>query len=250
MRVIFVGTGCGVPSPKRASPSLIIEVGSEILLFDPGPGSLWKMTDLGFRANDIDSIFFTHLHVDHTADLPAILFASKYPLDQRRKDLRLFGPKGFGGFYRNLLSLYGEQIISQYYQVEVKEMGEGVLRFDGWCVRSALLSHTPNAIGYRIQTNDGKVVVYSGDTGYCDGIIQLSEGADLLILESSFPDGMGVEGHLTPSLAGKVGNRAGCKRLVLTHLYPVYKGVDAVKGCKAFYRGDVVLAEDGMEIEV
>lgn len=250
MKVVFVGTGCGVPSTLRASPCLIMILERNILLFDSGPGSLRKMTSLGFRANEIDSIFYTHLHVDHVGDLPAILFASKYPIDPRRKILRLFGPNGLLDFYERLLGLYGEQIISSDYKIEVVEMDDQDINGDGWSIRSIPLSHTHRAIGYRVHTEDGKTVVYSGDTGYCDGVIELVNGADLAILESSFPDGMNVEGHLTPSIAAKVAKEAGCRRLVLTHLYPVCEGVDVVRQCKPVYNGEVILAKDGMEIEI
>ena len=56
----------------------------------------------------------------------------------------------------------------------------------------------------KLTDSNGKSIVYSGDTDYCPELIELADNCDLLILECSFPDDMKVEGHLTPSEAGKI----------------------------------------------
>ena len=63
-------------------------------------------------------------------------------------------------------------------------------------------------------------------------------------------DGMKVEGHLTPSLAGKLAREANCRKLVLTHFYPPCNGVDIIARAKAEYPGEIVQAEDFMTIEI
>jgi len=93
-------------------------------------------------------------------------------------------------------------------------------------------------------------MVYSGDTGYCDEIIRLSEGADLLVLEASFPDGNGVEGHLTPSEAGRIATKAGIRRLVLTHFYPECMAMDIVSQCRGAYEGEIIQARDALRLTV
>lgn len=250
MEVIFIGTGCGVPSKRRASPALIIKVKGRPFLFDSGSGTLRRMLEVDIEGNDLSHIFYTHLHVDHTADLPAILFAAKNPLGLREEDLVLVGPKGLGNFYRDLLTLYKEQIVSLHYQVIIEEIEDDSREFLGCKIISRTLPHTLQSIGYRIEDDEGRVVVYSGDTDYCSELLLLAEDADLAILESSFPDGMKVPGHLTPSLAGRIAREAGCKRLALNHLYPVCEGYDVVSGASESFGGEVILAEDLMRIEI
>ena len=93
-------------------------------------------------------------------------------------------------------------------------------------------------------------MVFSGDTGYCRAIVDLSKGADLLVLEASFPEGQAVEGHMTPAEAGRVAAEAGVERLVLTHFYPEVLATDIEGQCRQAYGGTLILARDLMEIEV
>jgi ribonuclease BN (tRNA processing enzyme) len=59
-----------------------------------------------------------------------------------------------------------------------------------------------------------------------------------------------VEGHLTPTLAGRVAREAECKRLVLTHFYPPCDELDITRIVEKEYSGEIILAEDLMKIEV
>ena len=102
----------------------------------------------------------------------------------------------------------------------------------------------------RPKSPEGKVVAYSGDTDYCPNLIELAKGVDLLILECSLPDDMKIDGHLTPSLAGRVARETECKRLLLTHFYPPCDKYDIVEIVKKQYKGEVKLAEDLMRIVV
>jgi ribonuclease BN (tRNA processing enzyme) len=93
-------------------------------------------------------------------------------------------------------------------------------------------------------------VVYSGDTDYSDNLVYLAKDSDLLICESALPDQLKVDGHLTPSLAGKIATRANVKKLVLTHFYPECDQADIEKECRKTYSGPLVLAEDLLKIEL
>lgn len=112
------------------------------------------------------------------------------------------------------------------------------------------MAHLPNSVGYRIEFKDGKSVAVSGDTDYCQNIIDLAFEVDLLILECSFPDAKKVEGHLIPSLAGRIAIESRCKRLLLTHLYPVCDQFDIVNQCRQVYQGEIILGEDLMRIAI
>jgi ribonuclease BN (tRNA processing enzyme) len=113
--------------------------------------------------------------------------------------------------------------------------------FDNFTILSAPVNHTPHSLGLRVEDNSGKVIVYSGDTGYCEEIVDLSSDADLLIIESSFPDGEGIKGHLTPSQAGDIATRSEAKRLLLTHFYPECLKVDIEAQCRKTYQGELIL---------
>jgi ribonuclease BN (tRNA processing enzyme) len=69
-----------------------------------------------------------------------------------------------------------------------------------------------------------------------------------MICESAFPDDQKVDGHLTPSLAGRIAQAAAVKRLVLTHFYPVCETADIENQCRSTYSGSIVLAQDLMTL--
>lgn len=72
----------------------------------------------------------------------------------------------------------------------------------------------------------GRSVVYCTDTIYCRSAVELARGADLLIHEATFAEadeGLAVRStHSTASMAGRVAQESGARRLVLTHLSPRY----------------------------
>jgi ribonuclease BN (tRNA processing enzyme) len=72
----------------------------------------------------------------------------------------------------------------------------------------------------------------------------------VLIVECSFPDGYKVDGHLTPAEIGQIATQAQVKEVVLTHLYPPCDQVDVVSQVKKQFGGDVIRAEDLMQISI
>ncbi|OYD15919.1 hypothetical protein CH333_04725 [candidate division WOR-3 bacterium JGI_Cruoil_03_44_89] len=245
MLITFIGTGCGVPSKVRGSPSILLSLDNENILLDTGPGALRALLEAGFTYNDIDHIFYTHFHIDHIADLAPFLFASKYPLAPRKRDINIVGPRGIKEFWDSLSSLYGEQLIPSLYSVNVRTPEEFMP--NGWRVITAKLPHTEESIGYRIE-KEGKVFVYSGDTGYSKELVELGKDADALILECSFP--REVEGHLHPKLAGRVARECNAKLLLLTHIYPVMLEEEIVARVGEEFGGRFIVARDGMRIEI
>lgn len=249
MEIIILGSGTGVPSLKRGAPGLVIRIGREILLFDSGPGTLNRLLKVGIDYKRLDYIFYTHFHPDHFAELVPFLFACKYHSSPRKKPLIIIGPKGIGNLYFNLLEVYGEWITPVKYTVEIKEINVEPFIGKGWRIYSKPLRHTDPSIGYRIE-KDNKSIVYSGDTDYCPEIVELAKNSDLFILECSFPERYRVKGHLTPRLAGKIGRESGCKRLVLTHIYPICDKYKILPECKKEYKGKITLAKDLLRITV
>lgn len=124
------------------------------------------------------------------------------------------------------------------------------MQFEEFRLLTLPLVHMVFCIGYRIETKGGKVVVYSGDTGYCENIVKLARGADLLILESALPQNHKLGGHLTPREAGGIAREAGVKRLVLNHIYPVCERYDILGECAKEFKGKISLAKDLLKIRV
>lgn len=248
--ILILGSGTGVPSAKRGAPGYLLTAAGKNVVIDSGPGTLGRLIQYEVTYKDIDYLFYTHFHPDHTLDLAAILFASRNPKNPRTDDLLIAGPKGIAEFYDRWLSLYGNAIRPETYKVVFKELGESELEIGGLKVISKKVAHTDVSLGIKIEVGDGRSVVYSGDTGYCDSIVELSKGASLLILECSAPDEFKVKGHLSPSSAGEIASRAQAERLVLSHFYPICDRYPILKQCRAAFKGKIVMAKDGMRLKI
>jgi ribonuclease Z len=95
----------------------------------------------------------------------------------------------------------------------------------------------------------GQRFAFVMDTRLCDGVLALADGADLLVIESTFLDedaGLAERyGHLTARQAGTVAAECGVRRLVLAHFSQRYAdparfGAEAA----AAFGGEVVVAAE------
>ncbi len=248
--LIVLGSGTGVPSLKRASPGLIFRSDGITVLIDSGSGTLRRMLEVGITYHEIDLLLYTHIHPDHISDLVPILFACKYGERPRDRDLLCIGGPGFHGHFEKLNGVYGPWIEAESYRLTVKEVSERPFRFRGLEIRPKPTAHSEESVAYRITSGERRSVTISGDTDYCQSIVDLASDTDLLVLDCSFPDEKKVEGHLTASLAGRIGAESRCKKLLLYHLYPPCEEADIVGQCRTAYEGELSVAEDLMRIEL
>lgn len=106
------------------------------------------------------------------------------------------------------------------------------------------------SLAFRFDDGSSTMVI-SGDVGFCQSIIDLSNNADLLILESSFPTPeLSNDSHLTAGEAGRIAIMAKVKNLVVKHLYPVCDDYDMKSLISEEYDGNIIISEDLMELEL
>jgi ribonuclease BN (tRNA processing enzyme) len=176
------------------------------------------------------------------------LFGTRSPLSPRKKDLEIVAGPGFQEFFDTLMLAFKHWLVPTQYQIHITEMDEGSKNFGCYQVICKKVRHIEMSRGYRFE-NRASVVV-SGDTDYCQSMVDLGQGADLMILECAMPDEEKIAGHLTPSLAGKLAKEANCKTLCLTHFYPPCD-MDVIRTTvSAIYDGELVLARDGMQFQL
>lgn len=88
-----LGSGGPELGDKRASSGYLIwRDGHARVLVDLGPGSLLNFERSGARVEDLDLVLLSHLHVDHSGDLPALVKAAYFT--DRDRDLPVYGPTG------------------------------------------------------------------------------------------------------------------------------------------------------------
>lgn len=248
--LVILGSGTGVPSLRRGSPGVLLLSGNSKILIDSGSGVLRRLLKVGVTYREIDLLLYTHTHPDHTADLVPILFACKYGDLPREKDLTCVGGSGFRHHLEKIKALYGSWIEPQTYRLTVKEISSNPFLWGEMKIIAKPMAHLPESVGYRIEWEDGRSFVISGDTDYCENLVALASHADLLVLECSFPDEKKVNGHLTPSLAGRIARESDCKKLLLIHFYPICDRYDLLTPCRQVFSGEIILSEDLMRVKI
>ncbi len=250
--VTVLGSGSCVPSLYRSACAVLMETGGKRLLFDIGPGTMHRLLSAGVGIFDIDCLFISHFHPDHTGELVSFLFATKYPEPRaRQRPLTINGGPGFAAFYNQLNTVF-QHWIDLPGRLRILETGPDFEQqaLDGFTWTAAPVDHRPESMAYRIDTPGGFSAVYSGDTDYAENLIRLAENTDLLICESALPDGDKVDGHMTPSMAGRMAAAAGVKQLMLTHFYPECDDADISGQCRKTYDGPLRLARDLISFDV
>ena len=239
VKVTLLGTGVGIPHSGRSQSSLMME-GRRRLLFDCGAGALLRLSQAGVSVPQLDAVFLTHLHLDHSADLLPLANA-KYLMGEG--EIHIFGPEGTELFLQRALAAY-PYLNRMAMEVQELSPGDGV-DLKGFSISCAKALHSVTALGYRIEAQ-GKVVAYSGDTEPSGEIAGIAKGADLLIHECSFPEPYQVTYHTTPVKLAESLSEVG--RIVLTHLYPQAAGHEADMA-KAVAEGTGVMVEVGRDLQ-
>ena len=210
-----------------------------------------RLLESGIHVFDISHLFLTHFHPDHSGELASLLFSFKYGNRTKiQKPLTIIGGKGLITFFHGLKTAYGNWIETNPRLIEMEDHRPDTLQFENFAVTSIPVVHNNESIAFRVADNSGTNFVYSGDTDFSDNLISLSMNTHLLICESSHPDDQKAEGHLTPSLAGKIARQAKVRQLILTHFYPECEKADIENQCRKTYEGPLILAEDLMEIHL
>ena len=273
-QVVMLGTGTPIPTPDRSGPATAIVVDGKAYLVDFGPGVVRRAaaasteyggTIDGLAVDKLEIAFLTHLHHDHSAGLPDLVYTSW--THGRETPFELYGPTGIKAMAEHVAAaweednryrLYGlEPAAPEGWKINAHEIGEGVVyQDDRVTVEAFKVKHGtwPNAYGYRFTTPD-KVIVISGDAAYDPSIEKMATGADILIHEvvseqavnarDPFWQNYHRSNHTTSHELAALANRAKPGLLILYHVL-VFGLEDEVvlAEVKARYEGNVVLAED------
>ena len=234
-----LGSGGPELDDGRASSGYVIwREGKARLLIDIGSGSMFRFEQSGASLNDLDVILLSHMHVDHTNDLPALVKASFF--SDRNRDLPIYGPTGnrfmpsASNYLEDLFWLDGAyQYLNRYldgtdiyrllpFDVDTKGKVEQVVLADSrYRLTAVPVHHGPlPALAWRVEIA-GKTLVFSGDMNNDNGTLaNLAKQADLLVAHHAVPEGItGVARnlHMPPSVIGKIAAKARVKLLVLSH---------------------------------
>lgn len=243
----FLILGCGTIIPQqncfRCSGYLL----DNIILLDCGPGIWHALCKAQISISALKYILVSHFHVDHVADLGALLATRYMSKTEVTGSLKLIGPPGLLNWYTRFKTLLGDWVDGL--GIEIIETADPISAGE-YKIETAHTMHTEDSICYRVTDHEGKIIFYSGDAGFHENLIDLARDADLAVVEASHLDESQTTGHLTPALAAEIARRAAVKRLVLTHRYPEVSEALAMTAAQQKFKGDICLAADGLKILV
>jgi ribonuclease BN (tRNA processing enzyme) len=255
LKIVVLGSGSCVPSYKRYPASYFFYPFNlnENWLVDIGEGALFRLSEAGVSYREIDRIFVSHTHPDHIGALVPLLLALNYtPGFKRQKPLYIYGSDDVREYLQMHLD-FAPYLRSNFPMEFIALLPDEGIKIENSLLKTKKMEHFNPTFGYRWNFG-GYVVVYGGDGGFSDALIQLAYEADFLILESSYPEDKKISGHLTTKEAGKIARIARAKRLMLTHFYPEVANMNdkEIKNevRSSGYEGEIIVAKDLMTIHV
>lgn len=235
MNVKLIGTGA-IYTRYASSCTLV----NKNLIVDMPNGTLKQLLNMNIDPNDIDTIIITHMHGDHTADIPFFL---KYIFNyiKRKKELKIIGPTGIKKKIIELFESYNfedENEINEFFKIEYIEVDKNsTFLINNYKIESIKVLHgLEPAYGYIINDKLG----LTGDSGLCDSVIYICKNAKLVVADSSL-----IEGDNTHMGINDIQEISEISNIVCTHLRD-----NTRQKLKNINIPNVIVEEDGFEIEI
>ena len=264
-RVILLGTGTPNPEPEHSGPAAAVVSGPNVYIVDCGPGVVRRAAAAGIKMEQLTRAFVTHLHSDHTAGLPDLIFTPA--VTGRRQPFEIYGPPGLSAMTRHIMQAWREDMeirlhglepsVKEAYIVHAHDVRPGeiyrdsVVRVTAFAVAHGAWKH---AYGYRFDAG-GKSIVISGDTTFSESLIAAAQGCDILVHEfysqkgwqARTPDWQRYHAayHTSAVDLGKLAARVRPKKLVLYHELPMGQPPEEVLDeIRQHFSGEVIYGKD------
>ena len=273
-RITLLGTGCPSPSHIRFGPSVLVESNNSKFLFDSGSGVTQRLSQIGIKPAELDSVFITHMHSDHIVDLYQVYISGWHT--GREGPFIVYGPRGISEHFEGVIKAYNKELSNriewekrpnekglEYKIVEIDETLD--VSKQNIQIKAIEVDHHPvePAYGYKIILENEKRIVISGDTRYSDNLIKAAKGADVLVhevfIELNFNDSRMSDQtvknikdyHTSPEDVGKVASKAGVNKLLLTHFVPpVFEEEELKERISEYFTGEIIVGSDLTSLEL
>lgn len=193
LKITLCGTSSPLPAPGRAQACVAVETPKHLYLVDAGSGSAATANLAGVPTEKLRGILLTHFHSDHISDIGDFNLNSW--VAGRPQPLQVIGPDGVDRIVEGLnityeldrgyrVSHHGAEFLNPELGIlQSRSINEGVIvDEDGLRITAFEVSHPPiePAFGYRLDYG-GRSVVISGDSLVTDKIVEISDGADVVL---------------------------------------------------------------------
>jgi ribonuclease BN (tRNA processing enzyme) len=218
--VLCVGTSDAFGAGGRRQSAYLVRSAGGSVLVDCGQTTTSGLAALGVEREEVDAILVSHFHADHFGGIPLFVLGSVYA-DRRRRPLRVAGPPGIEDRVRRAAAALGHPLEKQEcrFALEFEELRAGAPTEVGPVRVCAFETHhSPDACPHGLVLEaGGSRLVYSGDTGWFDGLPRHASGADVFLCECTL-EARGYEFHLSLEELADRREAFACNRFLLTHL--------------------------------
>lgn len=262
MRLIVLGCSGSGPGPDSPASGYLVEAGDAWVVLDLGNGTLGAL-QRHLDPWELDAVAFSHLHPDHCSDFASLVVHRRYhprpPFDPATRPLPVHAPAEapdrFAAAYAPSAVERAETDLSDVFTFHA--LTDGAESDVGTAMLTARrVDHLCEAYALRVDAG-GRSLVYSGDTGPCTALVELAQGADVLLCEATWPHVMPQWGdepptgvHLSGRQAGEHAAAAGVGRLLITHVPAWFSGEELLAEAKAAFDGPVELVEPDAAYEI
>ena len=257
MKLVVLGSGTSVFHPHRAAAAFWVQTAGGSLLLDCSADAPHRMAQEALDWPNLDAIWISHLHLDHCGGLAPLLFGMKHAPQtrSRKKPLQIFGCTGTKKLLTAIDDAHHYKLFELPFPLHLTEVSanDSPSQFEIMSgVTAAVVStpHRPESLALRLADERGTTVVYSSDTGFSEEVGQFARHADLFVLECSFYRNKPIQTHLELADAMRMSAIAEPRKVVLTHLYPEWDGVNLEDEARKLWPGEAIAAYDGLRIEI
>ena len=225
IQVRFIGSGDAFGNGGRFQACILLHALGQDgdVLLDCGASSLIALKQQHQDPNQIGLVLVSHLHGDHFGGLPFLILDGQFA--HRTRPLHVAGPAGVSERVEAAMEVLfpGSTGVRRRFPVHFHELTDRQpLRFDlgpaGLVVVPFAVVHVSGAPALALRVAwQGHTIAYTGDTEWTETLIEVAQGADLLIAEG-YTNQRKIRFHLDVASLRQHAGRLGARRVILTHL--------------------------------
>lgn len=282
LELVVLGSGGPGATGRAGAGYMVLVEGEPRILVDAGPGTFARLGEAKLSLSKTDIVLLTHLHIDHTGELPGLFKAravsgggpvhfrvfgptghrgegdeASFPSTSRFIDL-LFGPNGAFSYLHDFAAPMTIDATDIDASANAPTTPETIYSEHGLNI-SAIAGHHGDApaVIYRIDYRN-QSITFSGDidaTGI-DNLRRIARHTSLLVFNCVVLDPPGSRPvlytlHTPPKTIGVVAADSETTKLLLSHLSPsIDENKNEVEASiRGHYKGQIVFAQDGTRLQ-
>ena len=252
MKITVIGAAAAFPGAGEMCSGYLLQEGNTNLLIDCGNGVLSSLQNY-ISPTEITDIYISHMHADHFFDLIPYRYALYYGFGVSGNERpKLYLPPSGIQILDSIVESFAEtdSFIADSFQSSEYSPGTPINLTDFSLLPIKVNHYIPS---YSVVTVGKPKIAYSSDTGLCDGLMEAAREADFMVCHvgnTLLPNHSDSWGHLYPVQAGEMAEKAGVKRLLLSHIRPDNNKQEFKKEAARVYNGELKLARVGDSYEI